>query len=492
MTSSASPRHYWSAARAADAVASGEVTSTELVEAAFDRIDRYDDTLNAVCLRFDETARGSATRADQAVDAGDDLGPLHGVPITVKEAYDLVGTPSTWGRADRADHRPEHNSPVIDRLEAAGAIIVGKTNVPEHLADWQSNNPVYGRVCNPWDPDRTPGGSSGGSAVALAAGYSFLEAGSDIGGSLRNPAHYCGVASLKPTFGIVPTAGHALDDNLADVDIAVTGPMARSMGDVELGMQVIAGFDGPTAVGSALTLPPPRTPSLHGARIAVCTEESVCSVSAEIQQAVLAAADAAEAAGAAVTRDVELPVDTTDSHDVYLRLLRAVGVGDLDDDEFARLREIATGDAQDWRTRVAAAQTQTHAEWQRADLARSDLRRAWADFFADFDVLLCPVAPTTAWPHDDRDRFDRTIDLVTPGGPTTIGYYEQLFWAGINNVALLPAAALPGGRDTTGLPIGLQLIGPHLEDNTCLRLGIALEAELEGFVAPPMFRGEDR
>ena len=485
-----SDAHYWTTDEARAAVVNGDVSSVELTEAALARIDEYDGELNAVCVRLDERARDAARRADRAVANGDELGPLHGVPMTVKEAWDIVDTPSTWGREDRADHRPTENASVIDRLDAAGAVILGKTNVPEHLADWQSNNPVYGRVRNPWDTDRTPGGSSGGSAVSLAAGYAYLESGSDIGGSLRNPAHYCGIAAHKPTHGIVPASGHALDDNLRHADIAVTGPMARTIADVRRCFDVIAGFDGPTATGITLTLPAPRTPTLEGARVAVITEESVCRVSADVQAAVRSGADAAESAGAIVTRDVELPVDTRHSHNVYIRLLRAVGTADVAADQFAELHLEAGGDPTLWQTRVAAAMTQTHGDWLRADKQRSDLRRAWASFFEDFDVVLCPVAPTVAWEHDDRDRFDRSIAIDT--GDETIGYYEQLFWAGINNVALLPASVIAGGLSPAGLPIGLQLIGPYLEDHTCMQLAESLEDELTaagtgGFRPPPMF-----
>lgn len=495
-----SDAHYWTADQARAAVATGEVSSLELTEAALARIDGHDSELNAVCVRLDERARDAARRADRAIASGEDLGPLHGVPMTVKEAWDIVDTPSTWGREDRADHRATENATVIDRLDAAGAIIVGKTNVPEHLADWQSNNAVYGRVRNPWDTDRTPGGSSGGSAVSLAAGYAYLESGSDIGGSLRNPAHYCGVAAHKPTHGVVPMTGHALDNNLRHTDISVTGPMGRTMADVRRCFDVIAGFDGPTATGMTLSLPAPRTPSLNGARIAMVTEETVCHVASDVQASVRSAADAAEAAGATVVRDVDLPVDTRHSHDVYIRLLRAVGAADLAADRFAELHVEAGGDPTRWQTRVAAAMTQTHGDWLRADKQRSDLRRAWASFFEDFDVLLCPVAPTVAWEHDDLDRFDRVIQIDKGGtgrdalaeNSTTIGYYEQLFWAGINNVALLPASVIAGCQSSDGLPIGLQLIGPYLEDHTCMQLADSLEAELVaagtgGFRPPPMF-----
>lgn len=475
-------RHYWTAAQAATAIANGEVTSVELTTACLDRITALDGELNAICVRLDDRALAAATAADDAIAAGGPLGPLHGVPITVKEAYDIVDTPSTWGRTDRADHRPEANAPVIDRFEAAGAIIIGKTNVPENLSDWQSNNPVYGRVHNPWDTTRTPGGSSGGSAVALAAGYSYLDSGSDIGGSLRNPAHYCGIASHKPTFGIVPTTGHALDDNLRQTDISVTGPMARTMSDVRLCFDVIAGLDGPDAVGLTLTLPAPRRESLVGARIAVVAEEPVCRVSAETKAAIEAAADAAEAAGAIVTRNAELPVDSRHSHDVFIRTVRAVGAADLGPDEWAIQELEAAGDPTSWRTQVGKAVTQSHGEWLRTDYERSNLRRAWAGFFENYDLLLCPVAPTVAWEHDDRDRFDRTIDV----DGDTIGYYEQLFWAGINNVAYLPASVIPGGLSEAGLPIGLQLIGPYMEDLTCMHLAQCLEAEIGGFVPPAL------
>ncbi len=478
------------ATETAAAIASGAITATEAVEASLARIDELDGELNAVCVRLDDQARAAAATADQRQQAGEPLGPLHGVPMTIKEGIDVAGTPSTWGFEDRANHSADADATVVARLKDAGAICIGKTNVPVALADWQSNNPVYGRTRNPWDPERTPGGSSGGSAVSLAAGYASVEVGSDIGGSLRDPAHFCGVTAHKPTYGIIPLTGHALDTNLRPIDLSVVGPMARSASDLPLLFDTMAGPDGSDATGMRLDLPPPRRGSLFGLRIAVVTEESVCAVSPEVQATITAAAAVAEAQGAHVDT-VALPVDTAYSHDVYIRLLRSAIPAGFSPDEAAKvraqaLREATSPNTTTWRTKVNLASTMPHSEWMAADLERSDLRRSWAQFFESYDIVLCPAAPTPAWPHDDADRFDRTIDI---GDSRTIGYYEQLFWAGISTLVYLPSTVIAGAPSETGLPIGVQLIGPHLGDRTTMQAAIALETAMSdtgagGFRAP--------
>ncbi len=478
------------ATETAAAIASGTVSATDAVEASLSRIDELDGELNAVCVRLDDQAREAASAADAKKAAGEPLGPLHGVPMTIKEGIDIAGTPSTWGFADRANHSADHDATVVSRLKAAGAICVGKTNVPVALADWQSNNPVYGRTRNPWDTDRTPGGSSGGSAVSLAAGYVSVEVGSDIGGSLRDPAHFCGVTAHKPTYGIVPLTGHALDTNLRPVDLSVVGPMARSAADLPMLLDLMAGPDGSEATGYRLELPPPRRGSLFGLRVAVVTEESVCAVSPDVQASIRAAADAAAEQGAHV-ETVTLPVDTAYSHDVYIRLLRSAipaghSAADAEKIRAQALREATSPNTTTWRTRVNLASTMPHSEWMAADLERSELRRAWAAFFDQYDVVLCPAAPTPAWPHDDADRFDRTIDI---GDSRTIGYYEQLFWAGISTLVYLPSTVIAGAPNESGLPIGLQLIGPHFGDRTTMQAAISLESALSaagtgGYRAP--------
>ena len=320
---------YWSAGRMADAIRSRELSSLEAVDLCIERIEHYDDELNAVCVRRFDPARDEARSADAAVARGDELGPLHGVPITVKEAFDVIGTPTTWGFPERGEHRAQSDSEVVRRLCDAGAVVIGKTNVPPALADWQSANPLYGRTCNPWDVERTPGGSSGGAAAALAAGYAFLEAGSDIGGSLRNPAHFCGVCAHKPTFGIVSLCGHSVGDPERPSDILVGGPMARFVADLELGLNLIAGPGPRDAKAWALRLPATRPSRLGDCRIAVVLEEPVCRVAESVKGAIRRMGEACAEAGAAVDFEAELPFDTRYVHELYIQLLRGAMAASL-------------------------------------------------------------------------------------------------------------------------------------------------------------------
>ena len=415
------------------------------------------------------------------------LGPLHGVPMTVKEGYDLVGAPTTWGRPDYAENYPKVDADAVFRLESAGAVVFGKTNVPTDLRDWQSENPLYGRTVNPWDSTRTPGGSSGGSAVALAAGYTFLEAGSDIGGSLRNPAHFCGVCAHKPTYGIVPTQGHALGDKLVASDISVCGPMARGVDDLALGLEIMMGVVGPAATAWRLELPVSRHQRLDNFRIAVVADSPVCAVENEIMLALGNVADQCEAAGAKVERDAQLPVDAELAHHIYIQLLRAVIAPSLNDAEFeveqTKAGLLASED-RSYQAQVSRALTQSYRDWHHAAEERVRMQRAWAGFFESYDALLIPAAPTTAWPHDNADRFDRIITVDNK----TIGYYDELFWAGLTGVVYLPSTVIPMGLDRNGLPMGVQIVGPYLEDRTAIELARHIEKLTGGFVAPPGYR----
>jgi amidase len=476
--------YYWSAVRMARAIETGETSAEEALRLCLDRIARHDGELRAVCNLVEERAHRRARAADRALAQGRCWGPLHGVPMTVKEGYDLVGTPTTWGHPEHARNFPRHDSDAVLRLEQAGAVVFGKTNVPVALRDWQSENPIYGRTLNPWDKTRTPGGSSGGSAVALAVGYTFLEAGSDIGGSLRNPAHFCGVCAHKPTYGIVPTRGHTLVEELVPSDISVCGPMARTASDLALGLDIMTGVDGPAATAWRLELPKARRDRLEGARIAVVLDSPVCAVAGEIKEAIASIADRCEAGGAEVVRDVALPVDDAECHRLYIQLLRAVLAPSLGDEELARehaqVARLAQGDSS-YRAQVCRALTQSYRDWHRAHEARARMQRAWAAFFERHDALLIPAAPTTAWPHDTADRFDRVI-RVDEG---TIGYYDELFWAGLTGVVYLPSTVVPIAIGSDGLPIGVQIVGPYLEDRTPLALAREIEILSGGFRPPP-------
>jgi amidase len=274
---------FRSATALAAAIRAREIGSRELLEHYLKRIERHNPALNAIIVSDLHRAKQRADEADVALARGESWGPLHGLPMTVKESFDVIGLPTTWGLTELKDNIPTANALAVDRLLAAGAVIFGKTNVPVLLADSQSYNPVYGTTNNPWDTSRTPGGSSGGAAAALAAGLTGLELGSDIGGSIRNPAHYCGVFGHKPTYGIAPPRGQALRGSVAASDISVIGPLARSAEDLALALDIIARPDPVEAVGWRLDLAAPRGEALADYRIAVMLDDPNCEVDREVQ-----------------------------------------------------------------------------------------------------------------------------------------------------------------------------------------------------------------
>src|SRR6266481_6075596 len=295
----------------------------ELLDLYLARVDKYDGALNAVVVRDFDRARTRARAADRALARRQVWGPLHGVPMTIKESYDVAGLPTTWGVPANAKNVATKNAVVVDRLLGAGVVLFGKTNVPLFLADWQSYNAIYGTTNNPWDVARAPGGSSGGSAAALAAGLTGLEAGSDIGSSIRNPAHFCGVYGHKPTWGIVPRTGQALPWQTAAVDIDVVGPLARSADDLALALSVMAGPDEIEAAGWQLRLTPPRQKRLRDFKVALMLEAPDIAVDREVQDRLQALADFLSRQKAKVDDRARPDIDTGEAFAVYTRLLRA-------------------------------------------------------------------------------------------------------------------------------------------------------------------------
>jgi len=273
--------HHHPATRLAALIRARKLGCLELLDHYLARVDRLNPTINAVVWMDRAGARKRARQADAALAKGELWGPLHGLPMTVKEAYDLAGSPSTHGVPAWRDNIATSDSVVVARLKAAGAVIFGKTNLPFAMADWQSYNDIYGTTRNPWNTDLVPGGSSGGSAAALAAGLTAAEAGSDIGSSIRNPAHYTGTFGLKPTWGIVSQRGHAPPQWLHQPDVAVVGPMTRSAADLELLLDVVAGPDPIDAGAWKLALPKPRLKSLKGLRIALKLDDPNVAVERE-------------------------------------------------------------------------------------------------------------------------------------------------------------------------------------------------------------------
>ncbi len=474
-----------SAADQAAAIHGGEISARELLAAVLDRYERFNPALNAVVVTRIEQAEARALAADEATARGESWGPLHGVPITIKEPWDWVGTPSTSGYQERVDWRPDRNCEVVDRLIDAGAVIYGKTNIPVGMADWQTFNPVYGTTNNPWDLARVPGGSSGGSAVALAAGMAALEVGSDIGASIRNPAHYCGVFGHKPTYGLVPTAGHGAPGDPTEIDIGVGGPLARYASDLRLGLDIVAGAGGLDAAGWRLELPEPGWKRPDEIRAAVMLESPCVVQDRELTDQLATTVDALASLGVQVDYDARPDVDIERSYEVYLMLLRAATGTEFSPEKFEAMKRWAAryddGD-RDYRAIVGHSITMTHWEWAALDRERAHHRLAWADFFTDYDMMLCPTAASAAYLHDQEgDRADRTIP-VNGGSESTI---DQLFWAGWSCGVYLPGTVAPAGLTASGLPCGLQIVTGHLQDRSAIAFAELMETELGGYQVPP-------
>lgn len=475
---------YSSAEQLAAAIQSKEVSSLELTEMYINRVEKYDGKINAVVVRDFERGRKAAQAADEALARGVNLGPLHGVPMTIKEAYNLEGLATTWGIPDFKDNLAPADAESVRRLKGAGAVFFGKTNVPLNLADFQSFNEVYGTTNNPWDLSRTPGGSSGGSSAALAAGLTGLEAGSDIGGSIRNPAHFCGIYGHKPTWGVVSDEGHSLPGSFAPADIAVVGPMARSAQDLALSMDVVAGARGSDRRGWQLNLPRPQKTKLSEYRVAILANSDQAPVSTEMAGRVQQVADTLSKLGATVSDTARPAIDFDESHKIYASLLWGVMSQGLSEEEKAENRKhrglYVGGSTQ---ADNAHFSVQEHGEWLAYNNQRFRQRQAWDAFYDDWDILICPQMPTDAFPHNQGDYLGRSLTVNNEEQD----YFQQLFWAGIATVAHLPSTVFPTGLSKAGLPIGLQAVGAEFTDYTTIDFTRLMANEMGGFIAPPDF-----
>jgi amidase len=474
----------WSFRSAEELVAAlraGAVTSGELTDEAIARIERDDKVVNAICVPDFDRARAAAHRADQARARGEDR-PLLGVPVTVKESYNVAGLPTTWGMPAHRDFMPAEDAVQVSRLKAAGAVVLGKTNVPTGLQDIQSFNEIYGTTTNPWDPGRTSGGSSGGSAAALASGFGALSIGSDIAGSLRTPAHFCGVYAHKPTLGLAASRGMVPPSEPAlpvDLDLAVVGPMARTARDLTLLLDVMAGPDPLThGVAHRLALPPARHERLGDFRVLVLDEHPLLPTGSAVRAGVNRVAAALADGGARVERHSPLLPDLTEAATLYMQLLISGSVArfPLDVSELQIRADDPSLDA----VRLRALQF-SHCDWMEANSHRERHREGWRRLFAEFDAVVCPITPTPAFPHDHHPNpMERRIAIDGAEYP----YFDQLVWAGLATMPGLPATAIPAGRSPEGLPVGVQLIGPAFEDRTPLRLAELLEQKIGGFQTP--------
>jgi amidase len=376
-------------------------------------------------------------------------------------------------------------------LIAAGAIVLGKTNVPLMLADWQSYNDVYGQTNNPWDVSRTPGGSSGGGAAALAAGFVPLELGSDIGGSLRVPAHFCGVFAHKPTHALIPSRGQVppgAPPLPMEVDLAVVGPMARNADDLALALDVLAGPDAPLATAYRLALPSPRHDRLAGFRVLVIDTHPLLPTGNAVRSAIGRLADNLAKAGATVARASPLLPDLALAGRTYQTLLTGFLGADMPIEAYERMRQVADGIPKEDNSLDAVGArgwVVSHRDWIWADRTRLWIAERFRVLFREFDAVICPIMPTPAFAHDHGEPRTRRIDIDGTPHP----YLEQTMWPGVATLTGQPATAIPLGRDDNGLPIGAQIVGPYLEDRTTIAFAGLIEREFGGFMPPPGYAG---
>jgi amidase len=460
-----------------------KISARELLDLHVARNEALHNKLNAVIETDLEHAQAAAKSIDDARAHGAELGALAGLPMTIKDGLDVFGMPASAGA--RGFYKRNKNCLDADMVAAVrreGAVIWGKTNVPYMLGDIQSYNEIYGTTNNPYDVTKTPGGSSGGAAAALAAGITPLEIGSDIGGSLRHPANFCGVVSLKPTWNVLSLRGHvppAPDDYADNSDLGVVGPMARNVGDLRTLWEVLRG---------QITAPA----NIGGARIAVWDSEPGFPLANDVRAGVERAAQALAKQGA-VVRNAKPDISGEALMQPYMQILSAILSGGLPDDVYnafektrAEDQKLVAENATDASAAAAfrLANTASYRDVARANVARQRQKDALAAFFAvGTDAILMPISPVTAFPHNHEGSFaSRTLNV----DGTAMPYPSLLNWIALATALHAPALAVQAGQTSAGMPVGVQLVGRWNDEARLLDLAEALERELGGFRAPPL------
>ncbi|MDN3645060.1 amidase family protein [Pontixanthobacter aestiaquae] len=428
-------------------IRSGDLSPLEAVEAAIARVETLDGAINAVPVRDFDRARENAKALDGKTASADQ--PLFGVPMTIKESFDIAGLPTTWGHTQFKDHIAKRDATVVRQLKAAGAILIGKSNVPPDLTDWQSDNPAYGRTRNPHNLDRSPGGSSGGAAAAVAAGMVPCEFGTDIGGSVRVPAHFCGVWGHKSSWGLISKHGHdhpaMAGKDAHDGALSIAGPIARNADDLEALMRITA------------TLPlQANGKPLSECRILLVADQAVSPVDATVAGPMEEAVSALERAGVSIDRSSDMLPDLEAQHRDYMRMLGIAMV------RGAPAADGKRANATDWFDLLDAQ-------------ARSEL--AWAALFEAYDFVIAPPAPIAAFEHDDTPVRERKITI----NGEVRDFAEVFAWAGISTFPNQPSTVLPIGESggaNEKLPTGMQVIGPRWSDLDCIAIARAMGAIL--------------
>jgi amidase len=472
---------FGTATQAVAALRNGVISARELTAHVFKRIKQYNPQINAFITLLEEQALEQARKADEMTARKRAAGKLHGLPVLVKDTFATSGARTTSGSKQFEQYVPKEDALVVARLKSAGAIIVGKTNLPELAGDWQSYNQIIGVTNNPWDLTRTPGGSTGGGAAALSAGFGFLEIGSDIGGSIRIPSHFCGLYGHKPTLDLVPLRGHIPPPPsvLASSELPVAGPLARSAEDLWLELEVVAGPAPEEAIAYRLALPKARRTKLGDYRIGFVIDDPFCPLDSAVKEALAHAVEKLRQAGVRLTEGWPPGVNPQAQYENYMFLLSATLNAALPEPALKEMMKAAEGGVKDpW---VLGATTR-HRDWGRHNELRLRTRAVWQEYFKTFDAFLLPVNFVPAFPHDNKsEMFSRK--LRTTAGERS--YLDQSKWISFATLTGCPATVAPVGRTRSGLPVGIQILGPYLEDATPIDIALKMAGVGGGFSPPP-------
>ena len=475
---------FLSASEQARLIRQGQLRSRDLLEAYHARSQEHQDSLNAVIHEDIDQARERADQLDRLAAEQRFVGPLHGLPITIKDTLSVAGMLTTAGNQAFAEYRPDQNASSVQQLVDDGAVIYGKTNVPDMAADWQSYNSIYGTTNNPWNTRCTPGGSSGGAAAAVSAGLTAFELGSDLGGSIRVPAHFCGVYGHKPTHGIISLLGHipGAPGQQALTDIASLGPLARSAEDLALVLRSSVDRQ-PGARGEApYQLRPARHQRLQDFKVAAWVDDPFNPVASSIANVLQQCIATLQEAKVAVNTQARPAFSLEEASDVYMRLLMGIHSGGVDEAHFTT-HHLAEGERAssigDGFSRYLGL---SHRNWLHANERREQMRQDWRRLFNDYDVLLAPVSITSAFPHDhSQPQYQR--QLIIDGQPRD--YMSQIVWCGaLAGAGLLPSTVAPVGFTDEGLPVGIQIIGAPGTDLTTIQFAELLGALTGGYRQP--------
>jgi len=485
-----------SASKLVKTIKKKRISSRELLEFYIERYKRLNPRINAIVATDFENARKRAKAADAALAKGKDWGPLHGLPMTIKDNIEVVGMPTTYGMPLFKNFMPSQNTDVAQSLLNAGAIIFGKTNLPLMGMDTQSFNEVYGQTNNPWDVTRTPGGSSGGAAAAIASGLTGLEIGNDIGGSIRMPAHFCGIYGHKSSYNIISWHGgdrpwkllnaqYIHTDYFMDFDLLVHGPLARSAEDLKLAMEIIVGPPSYQSKAIKIKLPPPRKTRLKDFRVGLWLDDPLFPPDTEVSKCLRNIIERLAKAGVNLKTkkpDIELKQCFELQGDLQAMTLSHTLPQNIFDWAVNQLKTLKDED-QSMIARWVRAATAYHRDWNKLNQIRAVIRQKWAEYFNEFDVLLCPVVRIAAYPHDHTDITKR----VTRFNDQDLNHWDVVGpWNSLSLVAYLPATAAPIGFTSNGLPVGIQIVGPYLEDYTPIQFAMLLEKEITGSFKLPL------